>query len=184
MGSPEPEQKVQFYWVGALARHAGTIVHRWLHHITSTGETETALDTARQQALSGRWARQSGVSANDLESLCSRVTKALDGTINDAEGRWLLDGDGFSEMPLTGLWKGRVTSIVIDRVRIDEDGTHWIVDYKTSTHEGGDLPAFLQQEADRYREQLQKYAEIYSAMTDAPVKTALYFPMLQEFCEV
>ena len=183
-GSPEPEQKVQFYWVGALARHAGTIVHRWLHHITSTGETDTALDTARQQALSGRWARQAGVSADDLESLCSRVTKALDGTINDAKGRWLLAGDGFSEMPLTGLWQGRVTSIVLDRVRIDEDGTHWIVDYKTSTHEGGNLPAFLQQEADRYREQLQKYAEIYSAMTDAPVKTALYFPLLQEFCEV
>jgi ATP-dependent exoDNAse (exonuclease V) beta subunit len=183
-GSPEPEQKVQFYWVGALARHAGTIVHRWLHHIASTGDMDTALDTVRQQALSARWARQAGVSADDLESLCSRVTKALDATTNDARGRWLLHGDGFSELPLTGLWHGRVTSIVIDRVRIDEDGTHWIVDYKTSTHEGGDLSAFLQQEAGRYREQLQKYAEIYSAMTDAPVKTALYFPMLQEFCEV
>jgi ATP-dependent exoDNAse (exonuclease V) beta subunit len=183
-GPPEPEQQVQFYWVGALARHAGTIVHRWLHHISSTGDMDTALDTARQQALSARWARQAGVSADDLESLCSRVTKALDATTNDARGRWLLHGDGFSELPLTGLWKGRVTSIVIDRVRIDGDGTHWIVDYKTSTHEGGDLSAFMQQEAGRYREQLQKYAEIYSAMTDAPVKTALYFPMLQEFCEV
>ena len=30
-------------------------------------------------------------------------------------------------------------SIVIDRVRIDDEGTHWVVDYKTGTHEGGDL---------------------------------------------
>ena len=119
-----------------------------------------------------------------MKSLCSRVTKAIDGTVTDAKGRWLLDGDGHSELPLTGIWNGRVTSVVLDRVRIDDDGTHWIIDYKTSTHEGGDLPLFLQQEADRYRGQLRKYAEIYVALTDAPVRTALYFPMLQEFCEV
>ena len=35
-----------------------------------------------------------------------------------------------------------VESGVMDRVRID-DGRHWIVDYKTSTHEGGNLAGFL-----------------------------------------
>jgi ATP-dependent helicase/nuclease subunit A len=182
--SSETEQKVQFYWVGALARHAGTIVHRWLHHMTSSGVTDVALDRVQQLALSTRWARQIGVSTDDLDDLCDRVAKALAGTMNDATGRWLLDGEGYSELALTGLWQGRVTSVVIDRVRIDKDGIHWIVDYKTSTHEGGDLATFLRQETDRYRAQLQKYAEIYSAMTGSPVKTALYFPMLQEFCEV
>ena len=182
--SAESDQKVQFYWVGALARFAGTIVHRWLHHIASTGEAGVAKKRSAQQALSAMWARQMGVREDDIGLLGSRVTTALDGTLSDATGRWLLEGDGFSELPLTGLWKGRVTSIVIDRVRIDADGTHWIVDYKTSTHEGGDLPAFLDQEADRYSNQLRKYAEIYSAMTDAPVRMALYFPMLQEFREV
>ena len=180
----EMEQTVQFYWVGSLARHAGTVVHRWLHHMTSTGDMDTATDASRQKAMSARWARQLGVSADEMQSLCSRVSKAIDGTLTDAKGRWLLDGDGHSELPLTGIWKGRVTSVVLDRVRIDDDGTHWIIDYKTSTHEGGDLPLFLQQEADRYRGQLRKYAEIYVAMTDAPVRTALYFPMLQEFREV
>jgi len=182
--SSQAEQKVQFYWVGTLARHAGTIVHRWLHHMTSAGATDVALDSVHQQALSRRWGRQIGVRTDDLEALCTRVAKALTGTVNDATGRWLLDGEGYSELALTGLWQGQVTSVVIDRVRIDEDGVHWIVDYKTSTHEGGDLAAFLRQETERYRAQLQKYAEIYSAMTDAPVRTALYFPMLQEFCEV
>jgi ATP-dependent helicase/nuclease subunit A len=178
------EQQVQFYWVGALARHAGTIVHRWLHYMTSSGVTDMALDRVQQQALSTRWARQIGVSTDDLDDLCTRVATALAGTINDTTGRWLLDGEGYSELALTGLWQGRVTSVVIDRVRIDKDGIHWIVDYKTSTHEGGDLATFLRQETDRYRPQLQKYAEIYTAMTDSRVKTALYFPMLQEFCEV
>jgi ATP-dependent exoDNAse (exonuclease V) beta subunit len=112
------------------------------------------------------------------------VTEALQATIQDEKGRWLVAGEGDAELPLTGLWNGKVVSIVIDRVRIDSDGTHWIVDYKTSTHEGGDLPGFLSQEMQRHRGQLQKYAEIYKAATAATVRAALYFPLLQEFCEV
>lgn len=180
----DADQKVQFYWVGALARHAGTIVHRWLHHMTTTGEFENQVDAASHKELSTLWARQLGVSSDELESVYKRVALAIDGTLRDEKGRWLLEGDGFSELPLTGLWKGRVASIVIDRIRIDEDGVHWIVDYKTSTHEGGDLSTFLQHESIRYRDQLNKYAEIYSAMSGARVRKALYFPMLQEFCEV
>jgi len=180
----QAEQKVPFYWVGKLARQAGTVVHRWLQHMTITGDVHAAGDPTRQNKLSALWARQIGVSEDDVGVLCTRVTQALDGITNDTKGRWLLEGEGFSELPLTGLWHGKIASIIIDRVRIADDGTHWIVDYKTSTHEGGDLATFLQQETERYRNQLQKYAHIYAAMTGAPVRTALYFPMLQEFCEV
>ena len=113
-----------------------------------------------------------------------RVEAALQGVLSDEKGRWVVRGEGYSELPLTGTLDGGIESIVIDRVRIDEDGTHWIVDYKTSTHEGGDLEGFLQQESDRYRSQLMKYARIYSAMSGETVRTALYFPLLQAFCEV
>ena len=102
----------------------------------------------------------------------------------DPKGRWLLEGDGACELPITGLFNGRVESIVIDRVRIDSDGTHWIVDYKTSSHEGGDLDVFLQQEAKRYRGQLQKYSSIYNNLTGVEPRTALYFPLLKKFHEV
>jgi ATP-dependent exoDNAse (exonuclease V) beta subunit len=87
-------------------------------------------------------------------------------------------------LPVTGLFDGRIQSVVIDRIRIDDDGTHWIVDYKTSTHEGGDLAGFLEQEAGRYRPQLEKYRTLYSGLTGAKVRTALYFPLLQQFREV
>lgn len=180
----ESDQPVQFYWVGALARHAGTLVHRWLHNIVARGVQQLAADSKRRDLISMHWARQLGVAEDDLDAVCRRVTTALDGVFDDAQGRWLLDGEGYSELPLTGLWNGQVTSIVIDRIRIDDLGVHWIVDYKTSTHEGGDLEGFLKHETERYRPQLNKYADIYSATTDATVKTALYFPLLQQFCEV
>ena len=180
----DAEQKVEFYWVGKNARHAGTIVRRWLHSMATTGDLARAESSAGQEAQSARWARELGIAEPDIDSLCKRVTKALQKTLADDKGLWLVGGEGASELPLTGVWNDQVVSIVIDRVRIDEQGIHWIVDYKTSTHEGGDLPGFLRQETDRYRQQLQKYKKIYSAMTDAPVRAGLYFPLLQEFCEV
>jgi ATP-dependent exoDNAse (exonuclease V) beta subunit len=69
-------------------------------------------------------------------------------------------------------------------VRVDSVGTHWIVDYKTSSHEGGDLKNFLRAETERYSAQLAKYAELYRNFSGADVRCALYFPLLQEFVEV
>ena len=102
----------------------------------------------------------------------------------DNKGQWLLQGEGHTELPLSGVVEGQVESVVLDRVRIDEDGTHWIVDYKTSSHEGGRLEEFLQAETDRYRPQLARYAEIYGNYADVDVRCALYFPLLQEFVEI
>ena len=104
--------------------------------------------------------------------------------MRDEKGRWILFGEGDTELAVSGVIDGSVQRVIIDRIRIDEDGVHWIVDYKTGTHEGGDLAGFLQQETDRYRPQLERYAGIYGNLTDAPVKTALYFPLLQEFVEL
>ena len=85
---------------------------------------------------------------------------------------------------LEGLDGGELVSVVLDRVKIDEDGTHWIIDYKTSTHEGGDLDGFLRAEAERYRSQLTRYASIYKAWAGTEARCALYFPLLQSFVEV
>ena len=49
---------------------------------------------------------------------------------------------------------------MIDRTFIDENGVRWIIDYKTSAHEGSDLENFLEQEKERYREQLERYARL------------------------
>ena len=177
-------KEVDFYWVGVAARHAGTIIHRWLQAIASgkfVGNTKD-LDTLR--AVSGRWARQMLVPEDEIGPVCDRVVQAIKGALADDKGRWILDGDGESELPISGICGGQLESVVIDRVRIDANGTHWIIDYKSSTHEGGNLDGFLQQEEDRYRPQLEKYASLYAALTGIRPKAALYFPLLQTFREV
>jgi ATP-dependent exoDNAse (exonuclease V) beta subunit len=178
------EKEVEFYWVGAAARHAGTIVHRWFQILVDSQPDLSSVDHSAIRTVSERWARQMHVPEAEIGSVCDRVMDAIHGTIGGEKGRWILQGQGSAELSVTGVVEGRVESVVIDRIKIDDDGTHWIIDYKTSNHEGGDLPGFLQQEEDRYRPQLEKYATLYTSLADVEPKAALYFPLLNEFQEV
>jgi ATP-dependent exoDNAse (exonuclease V) beta subunit len=175
---------VDFYWVGSGARIAGTLVHRWIQRCTERGADPRNLSGDEIRATSQRWLREMGVAADAEEPVLARTVTALQRLAEDARGRWLLEGDGYAELALTGVVDGRIESVVLDRVRIDADGVHWIVDYKTSTHEGGDLGGFLAAEIDRYRPQLARYAEIYGNFAAVKPRCALYFPLLQKFVEV
>ena len=180
----ESNESVEFYWVGSAARLAGTVVHRWLH-LAAGHQAELDLeDVAAIEATTRRWLAEMGSDSSAGEMIVERVITALRLMRADENGRWLLDGDGHAELALTGVLNGKLESVVLDRVRIDDEGTHWIVDYKTSSHEGGQIKEFLQAESDRYRPQLLKYADLYKNYSGAPVRCALYFPLLQEFIEV
>jgi ATP-dependent exoDNAse (exonuclease V) beta subunit len=175
---------VEYYWVGAGARLAGTVVHRWFQ-LAAEGRIELgSMDEQHSRGVTRSWLREMGVGRDSLEGIVERVEEALRGATGDPKGRWLLEGEGHCELALTGLYRGRIESVVIDRVRIDADGTHWIVDYKTSSHEGGDLDAFLDAEVERYRPQLARYAEMYRNYAGVEGRCALYFPLLGSFVEV
>jgi ATP-dependent exoDNAse (exonuclease V) beta subunit len=176
---------VDYYWVGGEARIAGTIVHRWLQYAAQTGNGADALADEGLAATTDRWLRELGVASGEtIAHIRTRVNAALRRVREDTRGRWLLSGRGYAELALSGVVGGAVESGVLDRVRVDDDGTHWIVDYKTSTHEGGNLEGFLAAEASRYRDQLERYAALYRAYKGVDVRCALYFPLLQAFIEV
>jgi ATP-dependent exoDNAse (exonuclease V) beta subunit len=177
------QSDVEYHWVGMAARFAGTIVHALLKRMADgqLALDADSIDTLRTAVV--RMAAEMGVAGEAIDDVVSRVGNAMKGILQDARGKWLVTGEGHAELPLTGQWRDGISSIVIDRVRID-NGVHWIVDYKTSSHEGGDLEGFLDQEAERYLPQLQKYADLYRRTVDADVRAALYFPLLQRFREV
>jgi ATP-dependent exoDNAse (exonuclease V) beta subunit len=178
------DEEVEFYWVGAEARIAGTVVHRWLQVLAEGRTTIDESDIDRQRQVTRRWLREMGIGDDLQEGIGERVEAALDGVRGDEKGRWILAGEGHAEFALTGQYEGNIESVVLDRVRIDENGEHWIIDYKTSTHEGGNLQGFLNAEIERYTPQLQKYASLYAAYSGKQARRALYFPLLQEFVEV
>ena len=115
------------------------------------------------------------------------IIRALQQTLRDPRGRWLLDArhrDACGEYRLTGPQQGRVVNIVIDRMFIDEQAQRWIVDFKTSTHEGAAIDAFIDAEVERYRAQLSRYAALAGRLGPEPVRSALYFPLLGVFREI
>jgi len=179
-----PDEEVEFYWVGTEARIAGTVVHRWLQALAEDRIGGDPADPDLRDRLTGRWLRELGIGDNLRDGIALRVAAALDGVLADERGRWLLAGDGFAELALTGVFEGDIESVVLDRVRIDDNGEHWIVDYKTSAHEGGDLQGFLDAEVTRYTPQLRKYATLYRAFARVEPRCALYFPLLQRFVEI
>jgi ATP-dependent exoDNAse (exonuclease V) beta subunit len=179
----EFEGRVEFYWVGAAARVAGTVAHRFIQLATEGRIPLESATLAELQPVSRRWLSELGIDPRGADPIVQRVERILAGMLEDPRGRWLLDGEGHAELALSGLVDGRVQSVLIDRILIEE-GIHWIIDYKTGGHEGGRADEFLKAEVDRYTDQLRKYATLYRNYREAEIRCALYFPLLQAFVEV
>ncbi len=175
-------EAVEFSWVGQTARQVGSVVHRELQRWAREGAPERP-DEGRVRAQLDAV----GVAPAELEEAVARAMAALRATLADPRGRWLLDPahrESQCELALTGVAAGRLQSIVIDRSFVDAEGTRWVVDYKTSSHEGGDLEGFIASERSRYRAQLARYVAFARELGPQPVRAALYFPLLARFEEV
>lgn len=178
------DQEVEFYWVGTQARIAGTIVHRWLHAFADGRADSNVRSLSEYRSITERWLKEMGIGSESIGVIGERVEHALQNILEDETGQWIISGEGHAEFGLSGIYQGDIESVILDRIRIDDQGVHWIIDYKTSTHEGGNLAGFLEAETDRYRPQLSKYAAIYGAYSGTDARCALYFPLLKTFVEV
>jgi ATP-dependent exoDNAse (exonuclease V) beta subunit len=179
------EEAIEFSWVRQTARRVGTVVHealeRFAHGKLPAGGELPALRPrleSRLQAL--------GVDGPAAEAGAERALQALRAMLADERGRWLFDPghrEASSELALSGVRAGHIVNAVIDRTFV-ADGTRWVVDFKTSPHEGGDLTAFLDSEAARYEAQLRRYAHLARGLGPEPVRAGLYFPLLAAWREV
>ena len=165
------EEQIEFSWVGETARHMGTVVHRWLQRIAEDrleGWDADRIASYRMVVRSQLFSR--GVSGSELEKATEKVLTALRNAIADPKGRWVLGThpEASSEYRI----RTREHSYVIDRLIRDANGTRWVVDYKTSGHEGADIAGFLDREQQRYAAQLDAYA---AALGGA--NRGLYFPL-------
>ncbi|MGB9428682.1 MAG: UvrD-helicase domain-containing protein [Gammaproteobacteria bacterium] len=179
---------VEFDWAGDTLRHVGTVVHRLLQRIASAeGDIREAARLAQNETQVRNWLQQAGVPVHEMDNAVHTVFDAVSGMLADDTGREILAArgpDAHCEYALSGFENGRLVTGVMDRTFVDNDGMRWIIDYKTSRHEGTDREGFFDREAERYRPQLQRYAALMRAREDRRVKTGLYFPLLGVFREV
>lgn len=167
---------LEFSWVGVDARHVGTIAHRLLQHLAES----PALDAEYAEWVSGAL-RARGLSGEPLSAAADRVLRVASAASDDERGRWILDPahlEARNEMALTVCESGRAVRRVIDRTFVDAEGTRWIIDYKTGSHQGSDPEAFLDQEQLRYQSQLDGYAAALSRLDHKPIRLGLWFPLM------
>jgi ATP-dependent exoDNAse (exonuclease V) beta subunit len=126
-----------------------------------------------------------GVPQTELAKAEAQVLRAFTTTLHSRRGQWILQNhaDARSELPITGRIQDKLISGTIDRMFRDEQGRFWIIDYKTSEHQGGRLEKFLDEEQRRYRAQLESYALLMSRIVEGPISLGLYFPLLDAWRE-
>lgn len=172
---------VSFEWVSQSSRHAGTVLHGLMQRIAREGLATWSDDLVRsRRRLYQSVLANLGVPPGELTKAAERVETALLRMLHDPKGRWVLDrhSEDECELPITGLVGGKLSETVIDRTFVDENEVRWIIDYKTGSHEGGNLETFLDHEQERYREQLERYARLMIQRDSRPIRLALYFPLL------
>ncbi|HEY5558853.1 MAG TPA: UvrD-helicase domain-containing protein [Steroidobacteraceae bacterium] len=184
-GEPEGSIRPEFDWAGAIAQAVGQVVHLELHRLVRAGQPRDVLRPRPE--VWRRLLREQGIDEAHLPAALARVERALDGVSRSVIAGRLLDpavAEGRSELALTAVIDGVVQSLRIDRTFVDAQGVRWIVDWKTSAHEGGDRDAFLDNELARYTPQLKRYAEVMARLDARPQKIGLYFPLLDAWREL
>jgi len=172
----EPHQPT-FEWVSESLRHTGTVVHAFVQRMKGVDDPGPDGPAIRRALM------HAGVSPLDLEAAAQRVRQALARIRVSRRGRWILQAheDSHSEYAVTGVVNGEVVRGLVDRTFIDA-GVRWIIDFKTSEHQGGKLEEFLDEQQRRYRDQMERYARILAPLGN-PVRLGLYFPLLDEWRE-
>jgi len=184
--APEQPSAIPFDWASSIAAPVGTLVHRYLQRMALDGLDAWDSDRLRRARPSICAAlRGLGLSGGQVEEGGDRVERALLNVLGDRRARWIFDSnhsDARSEYRLAARIDGELRNVAVDRTFV-EDGVRWIIDYKTSVHEGGGLRHFLESEKERYREQLETYGRVFLLMGEERVRLALYFPLLRAWVE-
>jgi ATP-dependent exoDNAse (exonuclease V) beta subunit len=182
----EITEALEFDWAGEAARHVGIVAHAWLKVIAENGAEKW--DAARIRALAKEFKSdlaRSGVGSSEIDASAEQVADTLINAVTDEKGRWLLSqhAESACEYALSGSLDGQIVSVKIDRTFVDKNSVRWIIDYKTGTHTGGAVDAFLDREKERYQGQLEMYKRLMSAKEDREIKLGLYFPRLSGWRE-
>lgn len=126
-----------------------------------------------------------GIAINMLVTAENKIQLMIKNTLNDQRGQWILQNhsDAKSEYAISAQINQEVQRLVIDRTFVDEGGTRWIIDYKTSTLSQHDLNDFLKNQQEKHLEKMKKYCHAMQQIDKRPIRLGLYFPAFPAWYE-
>ncbi|MBU0753357.1 MAG: UvrD-helicase domain-containing protein [Gammaproteobacteria bacterium] len=168
-----------------LGADVGTLVHAYLEMIARDGLAAWPITRVEALAPAMRLRLgQQGHAEVAARKGAQEIQDALRVTLQSEAGRWLLGAhaDAAAELALSTAAPDAdgIATHVVDRSFVD-DGVRWIIDYKT-TKLGGSATA-PREHAERYREQLERYAAVFRA-DGLPIRMAVFYAAVGELVEL
>jgi ATP-dependent exoDNAse (exonuclease V) beta subunit len=179
-------QKQGFQLPDNSPKYIGIFLHKILEQLCLQGACwweNASLDKKTQYCIAHL--TQLGVSSDHLDATLQKIFAAVKNMLSDPRGQWIIKPhlEANSELQLTAVIENKMKSLAIDRTFVDEWGTRWIIDYKTSAFADGSLETFLNAEQKKYAEQLTHYAKAIRHIDERPIKLGLYFPLIPAWRE-
>jgi len=159
-----------------LETDIGTLVHRYLEMMATDGlDAWPASRFEDARARVHQWFASRGYGLEDCVKATNDVRDNLISVINSATGRWILGPHESAqcEAGITTTENGSSRSHIVDRTFV-ENGIRWVIDYKTTRYTGDDLEGFLNERAESYRAQMERYASLYQT-AGQQLNVAIYF---------
>jgi ATP-dependent exoDNAse (exonuclease V) beta subunit len=169
--------------VDVLAADVGTLVHALLELVaTAPADWPLAAIAVRRPGFE-RWLAGRGWPEAEAQSGAARAARLLARTLESRNGQWVLRprADSGAEMAIAKVAEGTQSAgaggtaetRVVDRSFV-EDGVRWIIDYKTADLGAAADSARLAVHAERYRPQLESYANLFAA-EGLPLRLAVFY---------
>jgi ATP-dependent helicase/nuclease subunit A len=158
------------------ASRIGTVIHEALADLA---EKSPHFPSILENKRWGLRLLHLGIARDDLAAAEKTVQEALQNTLRDPRGLWILSAEHLerhNEYALSALLNNQLVHIVIDRTFVDAAGIRWIIDYKTGHPDDTELSA--------YRAQLERYAAVVQLFDSRPIRLGLYFPLTGHWQEL
>ena len=188
LGASEAQnlEQLEFDWATQTAAAVGLVLHELFEF-----HTNSILNLSLSAELKARWRDQLRtllVPSDRLEQAVRRIAQAIENVQQDEQAHFIFKDypDAKNEMSLSVFENGQVKPYRLDRTFTDEQGTRWIIDYKSTASRDPDPVAFAQQQVqERHKSQLEHYGNLFNQLNKStgvtqPIRLAVYFPLLKQ----
>ena len=167
----------------------GTLIHEALEAIvTERINVETDFFFNRSRKYWQLKIRHFTINPATIDGHINFIEKSIRDSVQDNNYGWIFDPDlkeSQCELKLSKKTRHKNFSYVIDRTFIDNQGVRWIIDYKSSALPSKlSIAAFIEEQSNLYRPQLENYLDLFSQIDQRPIKLALFFTNIPKLVEL